>query len=308
MVAPTFEASVFDNLQVDANADVREDAHMVPGNVATTVTIDDTNRTTVDTSSATLGTLIDPHLVEGLPIDGENVVSLAALLPGVSNVNAPTTFTSDTGGPTYSVSGSRSNQNLFLFDGIIWNNSYYNTGLNYPPRLALNEVTVLLNNYKAEFGRNSGSIFNVLTRSGSNTIHGYVWEYLQNTMFDASDYISHVNPHLVQNQFGATIGGPIKRDRAFFFLAYQDLRLGGQVTAVDQTETLPELGFDSPGTAHACSATGAFPGQQCGNFTADFCYVYNPNTCPLPVTLATAIKNPLYTEGVVAIQGTQCRL
>jgi len=297
VVAKTFESFVFDDIEVDADANIREDAHMIAGSVDTTVSVEATG-TTVDTRSATLGTLIDPRLVESLPIDGGNVVSLAALLPGVTNVNAPTTFTSDTGGPTYSVSGSRTNQNLFLFDGMIWNNVFYNTGLNYPPHLALDEVSVLLNNYHAEYGRNSGSIFNVLTRRGTNTIHGFVWEYLQNTMFDAADYISQVNPHLVQNQFGATVGGPIKRDKVYFFLAYQDLRLAGQVTAQDQTPTLAELGYDAPGVPHMCSAAGAFPGQQCGNFSNDFCYVYNINTCPLPVTTATAVKNPIFTEGV----------
>ena len=80
-------------------------------------------------------------------------------------------------------------------------------------------MSVLLNNYKAQFGRNSGSVFNVLTRRGTNA---NPWcrfgEYQQNSAFDAADYISQVNPHLVSNQFGATLGGPIKRDKLFFFL------------------------------------------------------------------------------------------
>ena len=152
---------------------------MTAGSVDAQVTVEAAG-TTLDTRSATLGTIIDTKLVENLPIDGENIVSLAALLPGVTNVNAPATFTSDTGGPTYSVSGSRGNQNLFLFDGIIWNNVFYNTGLNYPPRYGLEEVSVLLNNYKAQYGRNSGSIFNVLSKRGTNQIHGTIWENYQN--------------------------------------------------------------------------------------------------------------------------------
>ena len=294
VTAPTFEGFVVDHVAVDANTNVREDAHLTAGSVDASVTVE-ANGTTVDTRSATLGTMIDSSLVEGLPIDGENIVSLAALLPGVTNVNAPTTFTSDTGGPTYSVSGSRTTQNLFLFDGAIWNNVFYNTGLNYPPRLGLQEVSVLLNNYKAQYGRNSGSIFNVLSKSGSNSIHGDVWEYLQNNMFDAKDYISGVNPHLVQNQFGATIGGPIKRDKAFLFLSYQDLRLAGQVTAQDLTPTLEELGYDSPGVQHSCGVGSQFAGQPCGNYTADFCYTLSP-TCQAPVTQAKAIRNPFYSN------------
>lgn len=297
--APTFETYIVNDIQVNAATNVRQDAHMHAGAVEAQVTVQ-AEGTTLDTRSATLGTMIDPQMVEGLPVDGENIVSLAALLPGVTNVNAPTTFTSDTGGPTYSVSGSRGNQNLFLFDGLIWNNTFYNTGLNYPPHLALEEVSVLLNNYKAQYGRNSGSVFNVLSKRGSNLIHGDVWEYYQNAALNAADYLTHVNPHLVSNQFGINIGGPIKRDKLFFFLSYQDLRLAGQLVAKDETPTYAELGFDAPGVPHICSATSAFPGQQCGNYTADFCFVYNAQTCPTPVTPATAVTNPVYKNSSLA--------
>jgi hypothetical protein len=251
--------------------------------------------------------MINQNFVENLPIDGENIVSLAALLPGVSNVNAPTTFTSDTGGPTYSVAGSRGNQNLFLLDGSIWNNVFYNTGLNFPPRLALQEVSVLLNNYKAQYGRNSGSIFNAITRSGSDQIHGSVWEYLQNQVFNASDYflgpIVGGTLHLVSNQFGATIGGPIIRNKMFYFLAFQDLRLAGQVAAAASTPTAAEFGLTPSGAPYPCTAGGQFSGQQCANFTADFCFVAGPN-CPSPVTQATAVRNPINASigGATAIQ------
>ena len=299
VTAPTFESFIVDQVQVDANTNVREDAHMVAGSVDASVSVE-ASGTVVDTRSATLGTMIDTHLVESLPIDGENIVSLAALLPGVTNVNAPTTFTSDTGGPTYSVSGSRGNQNLFLFDGIIWNNVFYNTGLNYPPRLGLQEVSVLLNNYKAEYGRNSGSIFNVLSKSGSNGVHGDVWEYYQSSAFDAADYLTQVNPHLVENQFGATIGGPIKRDKAFYFLSYQDLRLAGQSVAKDETLTYVERGLDAPGVAHPCSAASPFHGKTCADYSGDFCFTVS-TTCLTTVTPATAIRNPIYTQGPTAI-------
>jgi len=297
--APTFETYIVNDVQVDAASNVRQDAHMHAGAVEAQVTVQ-AEGTTLDTRSATLGTMIDPQMVEGLPVDGENIVSMAALLPGVTNVNAPTTFTSDTGGPTYSVSGSRGNQNLFLFDGLIWNNTFYNTGLNYPPHLALEEVSVLLNNYKAQYGRNSGSVFNVLSKRGTNALHGDLWEYYQNAALNAADYLTHVNPHLVSDQFGINIGGPIKRDKLFFFLSYQDLRLAGQLVAKDETPSYAELGFDAPGTPHLCAAGSPFAGQQCGNYTADFCYVYNPVSCPSPVTPSTAVTNPVYKNSSLA--------
>ncbi len=73
----------------------------------------------------------------------------------------------------------------------------------------LQEVSVQLNNYKAQYGRNVGSVFNAVTKSGSNQIHGELWDDIQNTMFDAADYFTQHNPHIVENNFGATIGGPI---------------------------------------------------------------------------------------------------
>ena len=242
-------------------------------------------------------------------MDGNNVVSLAALLPGVSNVNAPTTFTSDTGGPTYNISGSRNNQNLFLLDGQLWNNLFYNTGLNFPPGQELQEISILLNNYKAQYGRNVGSIMNVLTRSGTNTIHGSLWEYAQNKAFNASDYISRENPHLVQNQFGATVGGPIKRDKIFFFMGVQDLRAAQAVFSSPSLFTPQERGWDvaptatTAGVPHMCQYPG-FAGMQCANFSVDF-----PTTLPTsPIAgvpyynqyLRNPLENSTYAGGFIS--------
>ena len=266
--APSFENYTADSVQVNATENVRLDAKLKSGSSTETVTVDAPSAT-VDTRSATIATVIDPTLVQDLPVDGNNVVALAALLPGVTNVNAPTTFTSDTGGPTYNISGSRSNQNLFLFDGLMWNNVYYNTGLNYPPPFMLQEVSVQLLNFKAQYGRNVGSVFNALTRSGSNAIHGEVWEYMQNTFLNASDYIFQRNPHLVQNQFGATVGGPIKRDKMFYFLGFQDLRSSAEVDARSLTPTLDERGLTASGGLRPC-VSAQFAGMSCASFVDNF--------------------------------------
>jgi hypothetical protein len=285
--APTFENYVIDSIAVDAGQNVRLDARLAPGKASDSVTVE-AGGTSVDTRSATIAMLIDSKLVEDLPIDGENVVSLSALLPGVTNVNAPTTFTSDTGGPTYNVSGSRSNENLFLFDGFYWNNAFYNTGLNFPPRQALTEVSVLLNNFKAQYGRNNGSVFNVIGKTGSNQFHGSFWEYFQNSALNATDYFSNVNPHLVYNQFGATIGGPIKRDKAFFFLAYQDLRMAGEAVAQSQTPYPEERGLLANGAPRPCISTAAgWAGSTCASFAQDF---------PAGSNINQIVQNPLYSS------------
>ena len=221
----------------------------------------------VDTESATVGILIDPDLVHNLPIDGNNVVALAALLPGVSNVSAPTTFVGDSSGPTYNVSGSRSTQNLFLLDGTMWNNLYTNSGLNFPPPDSLAQVSVLLNNFKAQFGRNTGSVFSTTTRSGTNTYHGVAYEYLQNTFLNAQDYFLKQPSKLVQNQFGATLGGPILRDKLFFFGGYNGLRIAQQATVLSTLGFTPaERGLSPTGQPIPCSSNGYFVGHNCMEF------------------------------------------
>ena len=276
VTAPLFETAVITDIKVDAASNTKEIVKLLPGSTTDTITVEDTSGSALDARSAQLGTLIDQRLIEDLPIDGHNVVALSALLPGVVDVNAPATFTGDTGGPTYSASGSRNTQNLFLFDGIIYNNLYYNTGVNFPTPNALAEVSVILNNYKAQYGRNAGSVFNVLTKRGTNTFHGAVWDYLQNQVFNAADYITQVNPKDNQNQFGFTTQGPIfiphffdGRDKLFFAVAYQQLIGHLQTTGSAATPGLAERGLSSNLTPLPCNLAGPFAGMSCADFSQD---------------------------------------
>ena len=210
-----FETYQQDGVVIDADKAVKIVAKMTVGSKGETVTVS-SQGIGVDTDNSTIKTIIDTELVQNLPIDGNNTVALAGLLPGVTDLNAPATNTSDRGGPTYSVSGSRNTQNLMLFDGLMWNNLFFNTGINYPPAQGLQEISVLLNNFKAQYGRNAGSVFNVVTKRGFNQIHGAAWDYVQNKIFNASDYLSHENPTDTSNQFGFTVGGPLSSVTSFF--------------------------------------------------------------------------------------------
>ncbi len=303
--APTFSTFTTSGTAVNAGQTVRIDARLSPGSESVTLTVDAPSAT-VDTRSATIATVIDPGLVQGLPVDGANVVALAALLPGVTNVNAPTTFTSDTGGPTYNVSGSRSNQNLLLLDGGLWNNVYYNTGLNYPPPFMLQEVSVQLNNFKAQYGRNVGSIFNVLTKSGTNTIHGDVWDYVNNRAFNAADYISHHNPQLVSNQYGATVGGPLRHDRLFYFLGFQILHADTEIDSKSETPTLAERGFNAPGVPRPC-VSSQFAGMTCASFAQDFAGNATENSLFLANKAGVQLPTTVYAfsalNSTYAVQG-----
>ncbi len=209
-----------------SNQNVRVDAKLEVGAVAETVTVRD-EVPLVDSRGSVLGTLVDSRRVVDLPINGRNVVSLLEMLPGVSDVNAPDTFTTlDGSGPTLSVAGSRPNQNLFLLDGANNNSLFRNTGLNYPPPDALQEMKVLTNAFGAEYGRNGGAVINVVTKSGTNQLHGSAWEFLRNQNLNARNFFApSTTPQLIHNQFGVTAGGPIRRNRLFAFGSYEGLRL-----------------------------------------------------------------------------------
>lgn len=212
-------------VSLTANQNARVDARLELGAVTESVSVT-AEAPLVDSRSSVVGTLIDSRRVLELPINGRNVIGLAGLLPGVSQVSAPQMFTGDRDGPTLSISGGRPNQNLLLLDGAHFNAVFRNTGLNYPPPDALQEVKVLTNSFSAEYGRNTGSIFNVITRSGANEIHGSVWEFLRNHDLNARHvFAPSQKPQLIQNQFGAAAGGPIRRDRLFIFGSYEGLRI-----------------------------------------------------------------------------------
>jgi hypothetical protein len=288
---------------VDADQNTRVDVALKVGSVSASITVVDTSGSTIDEQSGTLGELVSQQLVSDLPLDGGNTVALAGLLPGVVGMNAPTTFTSERGGPTFSVSGSRNTQNLMLLDGSMWNNLFYNTGLNFPPRQGLQEVSIQLNNFKAEYGRNAGSVFNVITASGSNQYHGALWEYFENAALNAwpysyqtaaEDYIPKLpeKPPLVSNQFGGMVGGPIIKNKLFFLGTFQNIREATANIGYAYVPSYAERGLAPTGAPLACNSLGAFPGQNCASFAAD---------TPSGKTSSQFMKNPLYNTSYTPI-------
>ncbi len=220
-----FKQFTRDGVTLNANENVRVDARLEVGSLSENVTVT-AEAPLVDSRSSVLGTLIDSRRVMELPINGRNVMALAQLLPGVSQLNTPQMVARDYNGPTVSVSGSRANENLLLFDGAQFSGHFRNTGLNYPPPDALQEVKVLTNSFSAEYGRNAGSVFNVVSKSGTNQIHGSAWEFLRNQKLNARNFFApSQKPPLIQNQFGAAAGGPLRRNKLFAFGSWEALRV-----------------------------------------------------------------------------------
>ncbi|MBZ5542331.1 MAG: TonB-dependent receptor [Acidobacteriia bacterium] len=179
----------------------------------------------LDTETSSQGQVVEQRSLADLPLDGRNPIALVSLVAGATQVNAPAILEGYRGGSWASVNGSRINQNNFLFDANNYSSVYANTGLNYPNPDALQEFKLLTHNYSAEFGRNAGSVFNAVTKSGTNEFHGSVWEFLRNDALNARNFFSSEVPLLRQNQFGVTAGGPIKKNKVFIFGSYQGFRI-----------------------------------------------------------------------------------
>ena len=189
----------------------------------------------INLTSAALSGLVNDKQIRDLPLNGRSFQQLALLQTGV---NAALAAGNDVVGgrtPKISINGARPEQNNFLLDGTDINNVYNETpGSSAGVLLGVDSVLefqVLTNAYSAEFGRSAGGQINAVTRSGENTVHGSAFEFLRNSALDARDFFDPKDkpiPPFKRNQFGATLGGPVQRDKTFYFLAYEGLieRLG----------------------------------------------------------------------------------
>src|SRR5215813_7704091 len=189
----------------------------------------------INLTSAAVSGLVTDKEIRDLPLNGRSFQQLALLQTGVSPALAAGNDVVGGRTPKISINGARPEQNNFLLDGTDINNVYNKTPGSSAGVLlgveAVLEFQVLTNSYSAEFGRSSGGQINAVTRSGENTVHGAAFEFLRNSALDAKDFFDPKDkpiPPFKRNQFGATLGGPIQRDKTFFFLAYEGLieRLG----------------------------------------------------------------------------------
>ena len=195
----------------------------------------------IDTTSTQLGAVINDRSVNELPLNTRDTYQFLQLQPGVQaqlGSSGSLFFGTDDPG-SVSVNGGRTRANNFSVNGGDANDQFVNTPTIQPTPDAIEEFRVITNTFDAEYGRNSGSVVNVITKSGSNSFHGNIYEYFRNTVLDARGYPAPSTPQLNQNQFGGTFGGPIKKDRTFFFLSYEGRRIRagqvGQLVAVPTT-------------------------------------------------------------------------
>lgn len=217
-----FKRYLQNDLAVTVRQNLRVDVSLVLGSVSQSVTVTG-GAPLVDTTSATVSGLVNDERIVDLPLNGRNVIDLAAVLPGVLNVSASPNLTYAINGPTMNVNGGRGNWNFFTLDGAYFLNGARNTGLNYPPPDAVQEFRMQTASFDAQYGFNAGSQMAVVSKTGSDRFHGDVYEFFRNTVLDTRNFFSSNVPTLIQNQFGGTAGGPIKKDKIFFFGSFQDL-------------------------------------------------------------------------------------
>lgn len=253
VTAPNFALKTLDYITVSAGAELTLDASLDPASAKTEVNVESTGVGKVETESASVSGTITEKEVVSIGLNGRNFTQLIALAPGVSNqTGQDEAKVGVVGSVKYSVNGGRVEYNTFEVDG----SDVLNTGLNgasstlmvYPSLDAIQEVKVLTSNYGAQFGRTASGTVQVTTKSGTESLHGGLYEFIRNEVFNSRNYFDAPGraPLYRRQDFGGTIGGPltipgfynVKKDRTFFFFS-EEVRL--EKTPMDYNQAVPSL-------------------------------------------------------------------
>jgi Carboxypeptidase regulatory-like domain/TonB dependent receptor len=253
--APGFRTETRTTLTLRVQDRLRVDFDMTVGSVSDNVLVT-AETPTIQTDTSSLGQVIGSTQITELPLNGRDYIQLATLTTGVVRTSSGTNGNSggsSTGGlNSFVANGTRGTLNNFLLDGID-NNSNDNGGVVLRTNVdAIQEFKLQTNSYSAEFGRSGGAVVNAIIKSGSNSYHGDVFEFFRNSALDARDYFedpTQKKASFKQNQFGGTLGGPIVKDKLFWFGDYQGSRIRNPLTFVSSVPTLQERvgNFSAPG-------------------------------------------------------------
>lgn len=226
-----FSRTIADNINVTVNARQRVDLALQVATANETVTITDA-ATPLQTDSSEVGQVIQRQQIVALPLNGRSYANLALLAPGVRESSTNSSIGGGGREAAFNVNGLRATMNNFLLDGID-NNAYGTSNQSFSSQVvqvspdAVAEFKVQTNTYSAEFGRSGGAVINASYRSGTNEFHGSLWEFHRNRVLNATGFFKPQGgekPPLIRNQFGFVFGGPIIKDRTFFFGDYEGFR------------------------------------------------------------------------------------
>ncbi len=311
----TIEASGFKpqrktNLTVDADSALTADVALEIGQRSDVVTVTDTESTTqtqVEGVATHLGEVVGTQQIEALPLNGRSYTDLLAIQPGVSPITSLTSTSVIMAGVTgtinpsgdlnpgnVSIDGQRESANGFMVNGTDVQ-EHMNGGTSVIPNLdSIEEFRVLTNNFDPEYGNYNGGMINVVTKSGNDALHGDAFEFLRNTDLDAKNFFDSTRGAFQQNQFGGTVGGPIKKDKLFFFTDYQGTRTKEGITSAetsvpsvqDRTGNLSDIASTLTGkvsgayNANLLSQELGYPVTQGEPYYTPGCN--NPAACVLP--------------------------
>jgi hypothetical protein len=272
-----FQTMTQKDLRLSANQNINASFVLHAGSVQTEVTVDAAT-TMIDTRESQLGETIDQRRIQDLPLVGRSAYDLVQTVAGVTNYAASAQIGDNTG-TQFSVNGLRPNLNSYYLDGS-YDNEFARGGGNIMPNPdALQEFRLLTTNFDAEFGRFPGGVVNVITRSGTNQFHGVAYDYLRNAALNMHSYFTAGVTPLVYNIFGAALGGPALRDKAFFYASYQGMRISTPTTINSTSLVVPTLA------------------ERSGDFSADSAKVKaglkNLSTCGTPYVICPTALDPV---------------
>ncbi|MBV9499304.1 MAG: TonB-dependent receptor, partial [Acidobacteriaceae bacterium] len=289
-----FKKVVREPIIVDIESGLRVDLTLEVGAVTQTVEVT-AAAPLLQPETSSLGQVVEQRTVTELPLNGRNPLALVALTAGVVPQGQPSAGNSSTGNPVganpfaagdFQIGGGQAGQSQILIDGVPTNGAYLNVVTVIPTQDAVQEFKVQTNNLGPEYGRFAGGVINLSTKSGSNEYHGTAYEFLRNKLLNANDFFSNAagnpRPAFTQNQFGANGGGPIKKDKLFFFSSYEGYRQRkGNVltawmpTAAERTGDFSQIGssgthtvlpiYDPTASANCVSGVAACRPQFAGN-------------------------------------------
>jgi len=228
-MAPGFQTELRSSITMTVGGAVRVDFTLNVGAIAEKVEVTG-EAPQVDTTTSTMAGLVSDNVIRELPLNGRDWLQLAVLQPGVSTIVDSVAGSNSRGiGTKMSISGGRSSANVYRVDGLVVNDQTNNSpGSALAGNMgvdAIREFSVLTNTYSAEYGRSSGGVINAITKSGTNTIHGTAFYFGRNSALDARNFFDPANiPPFRRHQFGGSAGGPVKKDKLFYFANYEGLR------------------------------------------------------------------------------------
>jgi hypothetical protein len=311
-----FQTAVISGIVLDVAAERRVDGTLKPGQVSQTVEVSGEELPQVETTNDTLGGVLNADTIKDLPINGRDYTKLIYLNPGVAG--SPDQITDSPGSfGEFSMNGARGRSNNYLLDGTDMNDGYRNdpainqggvfaTPSAILPIDAVSDMRVL-SNFEPEYGRNAGAVVNIVTKGGSNQLHGDLFEYFRNDALDARNYFDQApapKAPFHNNQFGGSLGGPIRKDKTFFFVDYEGQRENVGVVTLACVPTAAQIAAAEANVATGggtvapvglallnfwpSSAASYLPGVSSNN---SGCFDANNNSAPDYVAIAPSFNN-----------------